>query len=353
MKRFGIIGTGMIAQFHAKAIEAIDGACLLSCYNPNPQKSADFAAKFGIKSYHDLDTFLADPDLDIVTIGTPSGAHLEPAIAAMNAGKHVICEKPLEITPQRIDSMMEAAERNQVVLAAILNRRFNEAVTQLKQAVDHGRFGKLSLVEASIKWFRSQQYYDSAAWRGTWVLDGGGALMNQSIHIIDQLIHIVGPVKRVCGSMACIAHQGIEVEDTAVAILEFANGARGVIQGSTACYSSTGHPAEVDICGDRGSAFMTDESFDVWDFVDEHPNDVHVRKNLMKQSASGLGANDPGAINFSGHQRNFEEVMDAIEHGLQPSTHAAEARKAVALICAIYESARNGGKWIDLSNSHS
>ena len=148
-------------------------------------------------------------------------------MAALNAGKHVICEKPLEVTPERIAPMIEAAEKNKVTLAAILNRRFNESVVVLKDAVDQKRFGTLSLVEASVKWFRSQEYYDSAGWRGTWALDGGGALMNQSVHIVDQLIHTIGPVKRLTASMACLAHTDIEVEDTAVAILEFENGAKG------------------------------------------------------------------------------------------------------------------------------
>ena len=348
MKKFGIIGTGMIAHFHAKAIKAMAGATLRSCFSLSEKNATAFAHEYGIQPCASLAQFLNDPELDIVTIGTPSGAHLDPAIAAMNAGKHVVCEKPLEITPERIDAMIEVAERNGVVLAAILNRRFNEAVTRLKKAVTLGRFGKLSLVEVSVKWFRTQEYYDSAAWRGTWALDGGGALMNQAIHVIDQLLHVVGPVKRVSGSTTCLAHQNIEVEDTAVAILEFANGARGVIQGSTACFSSSGHPAELNICGDKGSAFLSDAAFDVWDFAEPDPEDEYVAQNLMKRHSGGLGANDPTSINFTGHQRNFEEVLAAITEGRQPSTHGKEARKAVALICAIYESARNDGRWIEL-----
>lgn len=347
--KFGIVGTGMIANFHAKAIEAMQGSSLHSCFDRNLEKSTQFAQENGIITYATLEEFLADPELEIITIGTPSGTHLEPALAGINAGKHVICEKPLEITPARIDPLIEASEKNNVTLAAILNRRFNESVVVLKEAVEAGRFGTLSLVEASIKWFRSQEYYDSAGWRGTWALDGGGALMNQSIHIIDQLIHTVGPVKRVSASMACLAHDNIEVEDTAVAILEFENGAKGIVQGSTACYSSTGHPAEVNICGSHGSAFLADEHFKVWDFAEPAPIDAHVHANLMANNgAQGLGANDPNAINFTGHQRNFEEVVNAINDGRRPSVDCHEARKAVQLICAIYQSARNDGQWVTL-----
>ena len=156
MKKFGIIGTGMIANFHARAIEAMNGGVLHSCYNRNGEKAAAFAKENGITSHPTLEEFLADPELDIVTVGTPSGAHFDSVLAALNAGKHVICEKPLEVTPERIDPLIAAAEKNGVVLAAILNRRFNESVVRLKQAVDQGRFGTLSLVEASIKWFRTQ-----------------------------------------------------------------------------------------------------------------------------------------------------------------------------------------------------
>ncbi|MFT5906765.1 MAG: UDP-N-acetyl-2-amino-2-deoxyglucuronate dehydrogenase [Cryomorphaceae bacterium] len=348
--KFGIVGTGMIANFHAKAIEAMEGSSLHSCFDRNLERSSEFAEKNEIKTYATLDEFLADPELDIITIGTPSGTHLEPALAGMNAGKHVICEKPLEVTPERIDPLIAASEINGVTLAAILNRRFNESVVKLKEAVDAGRFGTISLVEASIKWYRDQAYYDSAGWRGTWALDGGGALMNQSVHIIDQLIHTIGPVKRVTGSMALLAHENIEVEDTAVAILEFENGAKGIVQGSTACWSSTGHPAEVNICGSEGSAFLADEHFKVWDFKTPAPVDEYVHANLMaSDDAVGLGANDPNAINFTGHQRNFEEVVNAINENRRPSVDCHEARKAVAVICAIYESARDDGKWVTVS----
>ncbi|WP_018970350.1 Gfo/Idh/MocA family protein [Rubritalea marina] len=348
--KFGIIGTGMISEFHALAIEAMENGSLHSCYNRSPEKAQAFAAKYGIESHTSLEAFLADPELKIVTIGTPSGAHFDPAMAAIAAGKHVICEKPLEITPERIDQLIGAAEAKQVTLAAILNRRFNAPIQQLKRAVDTGRFGQLSLVEASIKWFRDQAYYDSAAWRGTWALDGGGALMNQSIHIIDQLLYCVGPVKRVSASVACVAHEGIEVEDTAVAILEFENGARGVIQGSTACYSTHGHPAEVNICGSKGSAFLADEAFRVWDFAEAQPIDTTIHAELMEDTESiGIGANDPTKINFTGHQHNFEEVVSSIQQNRRCSVDAHEARKAVELIRAIYDSAIKQGQWIDLS----
>ncbi|HAO97185.1 MAG TPA: oxidoreductase [Verrucomicrobiales bacterium] len=347
--KFGIIGAGMIGQFHGKAIEAMTGGELHSVFDLRAEAAQQLAEQFDAKPFSDLEKFLADDELQLVTVGTPSGAHLEPSIAALNAGKHVICEKPLEITPERIDLMMRAAEENEVSLAAVLNRRFHPAMDAFKAAADAGRFGTLTSASAYVKWYRDQAYYDSAAWRGTWALDGGGALMNQSIHTIDALLYLAGPVVSVQANTACLTHCDIEVEDTAVALLEFANGARGIIEGATSNWSRDGHPARVQLSGDRGSAFLADEAFEIWDFMDETPEDTQVHQTMMKGSEAGLGANDPKAINFEGHQKNFEEVVSAIAEEREASVNAAEARKAVALICAIYESARNDGRKIELS----
>ncbi|MFT5468581.1 MAG: UDP-N-acetyl-2-amino-2-deoxyglucuronate dehydrogenase [Verrucomicrobiales bacterium] len=344
--KFGIIGAGMIANFHAQAIKAMAGGELHSIFGRRAEAVEESAKEHGCKGFTNLDEFLADPELEIVTIATPSGAHLEPALAAAAAGKHIVCEKPLEVTPERIDQMIEACAKAGVTLSGIFNRRFHPAMEVFKKAVDGERFGTLTMADAKVKWFRDQAYYDSGAWRGTWALDGGGALMNQSIHLIDQLIYLVGDVKSVCASMGCLAHTGIEVEDTAVAMLEFKNGARGVIQGATTCWP--GHPAEVNLSGDKGSVFLADEQFRHWEFTEETPEDEEVRKTMMEGAGAGLGAADPTAINFTGHQRNFEDVVTAISEGRAPSIGGAEARKAVALICAIYESAKNGSKRVDL-----
>ena len=348
MKTFGIIGGGMIAKFHAKAIQAMKGGKLGAIYARNPQKAESLGKELNCNFYSSLDDFLKDDSIEIVTIATPSGAHLAPTIAAAKARKHIVCEKPLEVTPQRIAQMIEVCDKEKVVLAGIFNRRFNPAVTALKNAIEQGRFGKLALCDAQIKWFRTQEYYDSGQWRGTWKLDGGGALMNQSIHTIDLLLYFAGNVKRVSATTACLTHKNIEVEDTAVAILEFENGARGVIQGSTSCWSSSGHPAEVQLCGSEGSVFIQDDKFRVWDFKQPLSGDAEIRANLMANSEKGLGANDPGAINFFGHQRNFEDVVEAIENERAPLITGAEAMKSVVLIDAIYRSARENGKWIEL-----
>ncbi len=349
MYTFGIIGGGMIAPFHAQAIQAMGPkAHLGAIYARNPDRARQLGAQFGCKACSDLDELLGDPTIDIVTIATPSGAHLEPAIAAARAKKHIICEKPLEITPARVQQMIDVAEKENVVLSGIFNRRFNPAVEQLKKAVESGRFGTLTLCDAQIKWYRTQAYYDSADWRGTRALDGGGALMNQGIHTVDLLLYLAGNVKRLSASMAMLIHENIEVEDTAVAILEFENGARGAIQAATSCWSSEGHPAEIHLCGSAGSVFLSDESFRVWDFREQTEQDRFVHENLMKSDQPAQGANDPRAINFTGHLRNFEDVISAIENRAAPFISGEESMKSVRVIDAIYRSARRGGVWIDL-----
>lgn len=344
---FGIIGAGNIAAVHAQAIAAMSGGRLHSVFGRNLEAARGLAEAYGAVAYDDFEAFLSDRDLDVVTVCTPSGAHGGPAMAALRAGKHVLVEKPLEITTRKIDEMMEVATSTGKALACVLNRRFNPAMDVFKTAVDGGRFGQLTSASCYVKWFRDQAYYDSAEWRGTWAFDGGGVLMNQAIHAIDALIHLAGPVRSIRGA-ACgrLAHVGIEVEDTAVAIIEFANDACGVIEASTCAWSKTGHPARVQLCGTGGSAFLADEQFEVWDFAKPSSDDEGIRKVLMKESSGGMGANDPKAIGFIQHQRNFEDFVSAIREGREPSTSAREARKAVQVIEAIYRSAQEGGKTI-------
>jgi len=347
--KFGIIGAGMIGGFHAQAIQAMTGGELGGVADRVTERATAFAAQYNTQAYDSLDAMLADPAIEIVTIGTPSGAHFDPAMAAIEAGKHVIIEKPLEVTTERIDLMVAAAKAKGVALAAVLNRRFHPGMDAFKKAADAGRFGKLTSASAYVKWYRDQAYYDSAGWRGTWALDGGGALMNQSIHTVDALLYLAGPVKSVQANTACLAHENIEVEDIAIAILEFESGARGIIEASTCTWSKGGHPARVQLSGTEGSVFLADEAFEIWDFMHETDADEAIRAQFMQGAEAGLGANDPSAISFYQHQRNFEEVVNAIQEGREPSTCASEARKSVELIQAVYKSAQNNGAKIELS----
>jgi len=342
---FGIIGAGSIAGVHAKAISEMEGHSLHSVISRRPEGADSLKAEYAPIVFTDLKEFLADENLDVVTICTPSGAHGEAAKLALLAGKHVLVEKPLEVTTERIDQLMHIAGASEKTLACILNRRFNPAMDAAKKAMSDGRLGTMTSASCYVKWFRDQAYYDSADWRGTWALDGGGCLMNQGIHAIDSLIHLAGPVRAVRGAAAGrLAHTGIEVEDTACAVIEFESGACGVIEGSTCSWSKNGHPARIQLTGNEGSIFMADEAFEVWEFKDETSADDQLRQDLMKGAGPALGAADPKAISYEQHQRNFEEVVAAIEEGREPATSAAEGRKSVAVIEAIYRSAQSGGQ---------
>jgi len=339
---FGIVGLGLIADFHARAIQAISGgrSSLVACCSRSAEKAQEFEKKYGCTGYTDLDKFLTHPGLDIVSLCTPSGAHLEHSLAAAGAGKHVIVEKPLEITPERCDKIIAACESAKVSLAGIFQSRFSEVAGIVKTAVDQGRFGTLVLGDAYVKWFRSQEYYDDGGWHGTQSLDGGGALINQSIHAIDLLQWFMGPVESVQAFTGTVGHKRIEVEDNAVAALRFRNGAFGVIEGSTSVYP--GFLKRIEISGTKGSMILEEETLKAWDFAESLPEDEEIRKKFGAGTETGGGAADPGAISFEGHRRQFEEFITSLEQGRSPLVDGREAKKAVEIIQAIYTSASNG-----------
>ena len=309
----------MIAEFHAKALAEIAGVKLVAAYNRSPAKGRDFAAKHGITFAETPEALLADPAVDIVCLCTPSGDHLAPALACAKAG---------------------------VTVAGILPRRFGSGAVALKAALTAGRFGKLTLAGALIPWWRTQAYYDSAAWRGTFALDGGGAVMNQGIHTIDLLLWFLGEPKRVSATAGLVAHDGIEVEDIAAGWIEFANGCRATLASSTACWSGTGFPAEIRIHGTTGAAVLRDDKLTAFEFEKPLPSDASVLAPATE--GGGAGANDPKAIGHAWHRSNLEDAVAAIRAGRRPAVDGAEGRKAVELILAFYQSAQAGGAPVDL-----
>jgi UDP-N-acetyl-2-amino-2-deoxyglucuronate dehydrogenase len=337
---FGIIGCGMIANFHARAINDIRGAKVVACYDAVPAAADRFAASQGCRAYHALAAMLADPDVDVVTVGTPSGAHLEPAVAAARAGKHVIVEKPLEITLRRCDQIIRECEKHKVKLSAIFPSRFHQSSLELKRAVDAGRFGRLTLGEAYVKWYRTQAYYDSGAWRGTWELDGGGALMNQAIHSVDLLTWLMGPVVEITAQTGLLAHERIAVEDTAVATLKFASGALGVLEASTAAFP--GYLKRIEVHGSAGSAAMEEEDVVAWDFAKKARGDEAVLKRMAGRISTAGGASDPTAIGHHGHTEQFRDVLAAIRDDRAPAVDGDEGRRSVEIILAVYKAAESG-----------
>jgi UDP-N-acetyl-2-amino-2-deoxyglucuronate dehydrogenase len=337
-----IVGCGMIARFHAKALAETPGTKLLAVVS----RSADNARKFteelggGVEPCTDLADVLARRDIHMVIVTTPSGAHLAPAVAAAKAGKHVVVEKPLEITSARCDAIISACDENGVLLCTIFPSRFGDANRELKSAIESGRFGRLTLGETTCKWWRDQRYYDEGGWKGTKALDGGGALMNQAIHNVDLLQWMMGRVTHVSGFTSMLAHERIEVEDTAVACLRFDNGALGVIQATTSVYP--GLPKTIGVHGDRGTVVIEQDDVLRWDFTPETEADRRIKERFAQKINASGGASNPAAISHQGHARQLTNFVQAIRGGGKPLVDGREGRKAVSIIEGIYQSAATG-----------
>lgn len=337
-----IIGCGMIARFHARALAEVPGARLVALVSRHPANAQKLNDELSLKCEiaTELAPILKRPDVHIVIIATPSGAHLEPAVAAAEAGKHVVVEKPLEISTERCDRIIAACERHGRQLCTIFPSRFGDANRALKAAVEAGRFGRLTLAETTCKWWRPQSYYDEGGWKGTQALDGGGALMNQAIHNVDLLLWMMGPATHVCGFTATLAHERIEVEDTAVACLRFANGALGVIQAATSVHP--GLPKTIAVHGDRGTAVIEQDDVLRWEMTPETDADREIRQRFSQKTGASGGASNPAAISHVGHARQLADFVAAIEQGRPPLVDGREGRKAVALIEAIYRANATG-----------
>ncbi|HUR57416.1 MAG TPA: Gfo/Idh/MocA family oxidoreductase [Opitutaceae bacterium] len=335
---FGIIGVGMIADYHAQAIAATNGGKLVGIATRNADNARSFAQKHRVPvATTSVDELVARPDIHVVCVTTPSGAHLEAALTAIRAGKHVVIEKPIEITTERADVLLDAAAKAGVQVAPIFQARFGEGARALKAAVDAGRFGRLVLASAYVKWHRPKEYY--TGWKGTLKLDGGGALINQAIHAIDLLQWFAGlPSEVFCWTTRRV-YQHIEAEDTAIATLKFPDGALGTIEASTALWP--GWQRRVEIVGEHGSAMLEDDHLSHWGFRDPLPVDDAIRAAKIDPAmASGAGA--ANAITHHGHRRQIQDLIDSLAQGRPVAVDGREARKAVALIRGLYASAERG-----------
>jgi predicted dehydrogenase/sugar phosphate isomerase/epimerase len=334
---FGILGWGHISRRHAAAIQRIPNARLEAVWSRSSKEERLGAARV-FTSREDL---LASSSVDAVVVATPSGLHAESACAAAEAHKHVLVEKPLDVTLEKMHSIHRAVESAGVVGGVISQFRFGAGMQELRRAVDEGRLGKLVLGDAYVKWYRHQKYYDSGEWRGTWALDGGGALMNQSIHYVDLLLWIMGEVESVQAQMGTLAHDPLEVEDAVSAVVRFKNGGIGVIQGTTAAYP--GWPPRVEIHGTKGSMIVE--------------NDRAVFRAFMEEGEqSERGAAVP-PVSDSGPPKTKEEAEEikvrmmrdqiasfvrAVLRGETPPVSLRDGWQAVQLVLAVYESARTG-----------
>ena len=339
--RFSILGCGVIGPVHAEAIASLPDAELISVVDIHPEKAQKLAGQYGATPYTQLQHMLDKEPVDVVIICAPSGLHGELACQVMRSGRHVIVEKPMEITREAIDEMLQVQQATGVKLAVISQHRFDKASLQVHNLVEEKAFGRLVLGNAIVPWWRSQEYYDSGDWRGTWKLDGGGVLMNQSIHSIDLLQWLMGPVKSVFGYTDTLVHR-METEDVAVAVLRFANGALGTIAAATGAYP--GVTTRIEIFGDKGSAIIENDNLsflhlarDDKEAISSYGVSPQEQKKVEGQSST---SQNPAALSASSHALQIADMIRAIREDGTPLVDGYEGRHPVEIILGIYESAR-------------
>ena len=329
---FGIVGCGVIAAIHAEAIGSIVGARLVAVTDADAGRAAAFARSRGCAAEPDLAALVSRQDVEVICVCVPSGLHAEVGVEAAAAGKHLVIEKPMDVTLEAADRLIAAARDARVRMTVISQHRFHPGPAELRRLLDRKALGRLVLGEAATKWHRPQEYYDSAAWRGTWALDGG-SLLNQGIHYADLLRWCMGPVAAVTAQFATRAHR-VETEDIAVAALRFASGALGTIVTSTAAFP--GSAQRLEITGTEGTVVIEDGQI--------------TRRALAAGGSEGSGtaaggpaaARDAAAIGASAHAAQIADLLVAIEERREPSVTGRDGRAALELACAVYESAREG-----------
>lgn len=336
---FGIVGSGTVADYHIGAVLDTEGAELVAVYSRSEGRARQTGEQHGVAWYTDHREMLESPDIDVVCICTPSGVRIPMVTDAAAAGKHLVIEKPLDVTLENVDRIIQAAQDAGVKLMGIFQLRYGEAINRVREAVRGGKLGRMVLGDAYIKWFRPQAYYDSADWRGNWALEGGGALMTQGSHNVDLLQWVMGPVKRVYARMGTLVHD-IEVEDTLVAALEYESGALGVIEATTS--SHPGLPAKLEFSGSEGTIVMEADQITLWDIQGEASEAADARLTDLAKAAS-----DSKTFGTEGHKAQLAEMVRILNEGGEPVIDGPESRRAIELILAIYKSARTG-KPVDL-----
>ncbi len=331
---FGIIGCGFISAHHAQAILHTEGAFLAGATDVHEENAQKFCQKFGGTPFRSVEEMLASDKVDIVCICTPSGFHAHNALEVIQAGKHVLVEKPLALSVEDCDLLISEAKKQGVKASVVSQCRFLDTSKTLKKLVADGRLGRVVTADLTMKYYRSPEYYQESPWRGTWKHDGGGALMNQGIHGIDILLSIMGKVKSVHGLTRTLA-RNIETEDTAAAVVEYENGALGLIQGTTSVYP--GYPRNFVVSGTKGTVGITENSFSEWNIEGEEiPAGVEIGK------AKNSGASTPLNIDFSEHVPHIEEMVRAVRDDAPLTSSFEDGRNAIRLITSIYESSKTG-----------
>jgi len=325
--RFGIVGTGVIASFHIKALQQLKEVEIVALCDVNEENAKKYGEEFNLYWTTDYTEMLNDSSIDVVDITVPSGLHADLGIKAAEAGKNVIVEKPIDVLLEKADALIEACKKNNVTLGVISQMRFFDSVMKVYEIVKSGKLGKIIQGDAYVKWYRSEEYYKSGGWRGTKKLDGGGAFMNQGVHFVDMILSIMGPVKTVTGKIKT-AVRNIEVEDLGMAMLEYQSGAFGVIQASTAIYP--GSPGRFELLGTRGTLIFEGDDIKTLEIEGEESFDTD---SVIQGSAS-----NPLNVDILPYVREFKDILEAIKEKREPKVSGAEARKALEVILAIYKS---------------
>jgi UDP-N-acetyl-2-amino-2-deoxyglucuronate dehydrogenase len=332
--RVGIVGCGRISQFHIEALQKVEGLVLAAVCDIDAERARATGEKAGVPSFSSLDDMLKRPEIDIVTVCTPSGLHPEHAIAAAKAGKHVVSEKPMALSLDAANSMIAACEKAKVRLFVVKQNRLNPPIQLLKRAVDRGRFGRIFMANVTVRWHRPQEYYDAEKWRGTWKLDGG-AIMNQASHYVDLLQWLLGPVESVMAKTATQA-RSIEAEDSGAAVLQFTSGAIGVIEVNVLTYPRN-YEGSITIIGETGTVKIGGTSVNKvehWSFADYDDDDKYVETGAINTA--------PPTVYGFGHEGYYRNVVAVLAGKAKADTDGQEGRKSLALILGIYESARTG-----------
>jgi len=331
--RLGLIGGGNISETHARAARAIPGVEIAAIFGTNAEKIRRLSHEHGGVTYSDFAKFLDHRPMDFVAIGSPSGLHAEHGIAAARRGLHVLTEKPIDINTGQADALIAAASEAGVTLGVFFQDRFKPDIVRTKQWIEAGILGKPILADARVKWFRPSSYYADSRWRGTLQLDGGGALINQAIHTVDLLLWFFGDVASVQAQFKTSLH-AIEAEDTLAALLEFANGATGVIQATTSVFP--GYPRRLELTGSEGTLII------------EHDRLIAADLHTPVENFQALGddrnasASSPVLNDFRGHQAVIEDFIQAIETKRSPRCSGQEGRRSLVLVEAIYASCQTG-----------
>ena len=329
----GILGGGNISQTHARAARAIEGVEISAIYGQNHEKAAQLGRLYGGTVYDDLQRFIEHQPMTMVLIGSPSGLHAEQGTQAAARGLHVLVEKPIDITATRARALIEACDKAGVKLGVFFQDRVKPHLGKVKAMIDANQLGRPILVAARVRWHRPAEYYGQSRWRGTWSLDGGGALMNQGIHTVDLLLWLLGDVQRVYAKAVTALHR-IEAEDTVVATLEFANGAIGTLEATTAAYP--GYSRRVEVTGSEGTILIEQDRVIAADL--RTPTAAFI-----DAAADGnASASSPVVADISGHRMILADFLRAIEMDGQPCCDGRQAQRSVRLVQAIYESSRTG-----------